>query len=1288
MLRRVRILILFTLFCSGVYAQCLTVNDKIIPEPHLSLNNSFGWSVSIHQDYIAVGDPSNDTLSVNGGAVFIYKREAGAWKKIATLLPSDPEEYGQFGKSLTLTENYLFVGSPVKPHVYVFAKSGTWENSKENHKIVSPEASEHFGEVIKTHQGGDKLIISDTRSREGIVYFYAQPASGWESTSSAYLQLEPPVDINNFQSQNFGQAIDIQDDLLTIGAPAYDYSVGCVYLYKDLSGSNWSNIQLQARLSSSHPEGSSPDFGKSLKIIKGNVFVQASSFFQHTIFQFKSRNDWQDAKADTVYYPTDSLGREKVSPLMGHDSTLVVIGTSTDSLKAYSFKLTPQNTLEKQSAKSLYQQARVNYLPITLDADTDGTLCFGVINDPTTSSKLGTFWTVPKDNNRWKFEESIITPFTYVSAAEDYFGIEFLKIDDYLLVGSPNDKRTFYSSGSVQFFKRKANGWERFHEIVADSGEYSFGKSIQFQNDTLFISNSSSINIYSKGADWDDWKLVQKMYPPDSLFTHIHGFGTHIVKNGSVLAALATTQSPTHSLYNTLFIFEKGPVGWVHKQYLVLELASKSQNILHSPLDIYDQTILVVDRGALIIEKDATGNWQSTATLKSSDWKLTDGFAHSVILTKDLAFIGTPYDDERGKRNNGCVFVFKRNGPNWQDSYEHSVIHPIEAKTDQQFGISLALFNNKLAVGALMDKYLNTLAGPMEDPNADYEAASVYLFEAADDSWSQYKELGQVKGDLNNPGNLYGSAIHLDEGGLLAGAPYDHHINGVRGGAIYHAPIIDFPSIAVDYDSLSFCLIDTTIVLGAAMKGGTWTGPGVDENSGTFNPQIAKSGIHELVYQGLSCTYRKHIYVEVSPSLNTSYKHENDLRLCENAILSLEVDPVKQASYQWYYLGEGIISPQSLEEDTASIKVNKSGKYWVEVSNSNCSLTLDTITVNTLSAPIVQLPAQQYACNPSPRLSIENFNPDYTYRLYWQNSYGDFLQFQEIDQAEYEVKLSGTYQLVSSFGSCQWTSETFTILEEIEDFNITTEAANTESCYQDQWLKATQGEQYHYSWKYYPEEGKLATTIGSTYKVLADKTGYYEVTIYYAQCSWTSDQQYFIRKEIDGLSVSPEATEIEVCAHELWLEAPLQEGFTYTWNYYNEAGAIPIVVGNENKLIIGETGYYELNISYGQCDWKSEKKYVKIHEPTIIEEMGNVITPNGDGVNDTFGIPLNNTIKYELSIFNRLGKLVFQTQDPNDRWGGKSCAAGVYVWNLSYQNICDPSPTLRKGMVSIVRRKN
>ncbi len=66
---------------------------------------------------------------------------------------------------------------------------------------------------------------------------------------------------------------------------------------------------------------------------------------------------------------------------------------------------------------------------------------------------------------------------------------------------------------------------------------------------------------------------------------------------------------------------------------------------------------------------------------------------------------------------------------------------------------------------------------------------------------------------------------------------------------------------------------------------------------------------------------------------------------------------------------------------------------------------------------------------------------------------------------------------------------------------------------------------------------------------------------------------------------------------------------------------------------------------------------ITIEEALIEEALPNTITPNGDGVNDTFVIDLilNNPDRYpnnELIIFNRWGDIIFQQKNYDNTWGG------------------------------------
>jgi gliding motility-associated-like protein len=62
------------------------------------------------------------------------------------------------------------------------------------------------------------------------------------------------------------------------------------------------------------------------------------------------------------------------------------------------------------------------------------------------------------------------------------------------------------------------------------------------------------------------------------------------------------------------------------------------------------------------------------------------------------------------------------------------------------------------------------------------------------------------------------------------------------------------------------------------------------------------------------------------------------------------------------------------------------------------------------------------------------------------------------------------------------------------------------------------------------------------------------------------------------------------------------------------------------------------------------------------EEFYNVFTPNNDGQNDVFYVPVFGLQDYKVQIFNRWGKLVYEWNDPEAGWAGEDQSDGVYFY--------------------------
>jgi gliding motility-associated-like protein len=98
-------------------------------------------------------------------------------------------------------------------------------------------------------------------------------------------------------------------------------------------------------------------------------------------------------------------------------------------------------------------------------------------------------------------------------------------------------------------------------------------------------------------------------------------------------------------------------------------------------------------------------------------------------------------------------------------------------------------------------------------------------------------------------------------------------------------------------------------------------------------------------------------------------------------------------------------------------------------------------------------------------------------------------------------------------------------------------------------------------------------------------------------------------------------------------------------------------------------------------------RLLEVEQP-VIGFIPNSFTPNGDGINDSFGIEGEATGGYSLRIFNRWGQEVFSSPNGYQRWDGKfgdgkPAPAGIYTYVAVLAN--DPARKPVTGSVSLIR---
>ena len=150
-----------------------------------------------------------------------------------------------------------------------------------------------------------------------------------------------------------------------------------------------------------------------------------------------------------------------------------------------------------------------------------------------------------------------------------------------------------------------------------------------------------------------------------------------------------------------------------------------------------------------------------------------------------------------------------------------------------------------------------------------------------------------------------------------------------------------------------------------------------------------------------------------------------------------------------------------------------------------------------------------------------------------------------------------------------------------------------------------------------------------------------------------------------------------ICSNTDFFLNAYTENASYLWNN-----------GSTNATLkITNAGVYNVEISVDGCK-NMDSIQITLENCDAIIEMPNVITPNGDGINDVFEpIKFENIASANMYIYNRWGNLLFQTNNLPVEWDGKTKNAesteGTYFWIIEYTSINDEKNNMTGNLTLI-----
>lgn len=427
-----------------------------------------------------------------------------------------------------------------------------------------------------------------------------------------------------------------------------------------------------------------------------------------------------------------------------------------------------------------------------------------------------------------------------------------------------------------------------------------------------------------------------------------------------------------------------------------------------------------------------------------------------------------------------------------------------------------------------------------------------------------------------------------------------------------HVNISPFLPVNIGNDT-AICT-GNTIVLNAANSGCTyyWS---TNQTSQSIN--VNNQGIYWVkVTNSNNCYGFDTINISIlpKPSVNLG----NDTTICQGNTIVLNASN-SGSTYLW-----------NTNQTTQTINVNNAGVFSVKVTNSNACIGYDTINVNILPKPIVNLGNDTTICQGN-TIVLNAFNFGSTYL--WNTNQST----QSIN-----VNNAGAFSVIvtNSNGCIGYDTINISISPHLAvNLGNDTTICEGESVV----LNAA-----------YPGANYLWNTNATSQTINVGISGNYWVNVNQNGCNG-SDSILINTVSKPLISLGNDTI---MCPDELVILTPGAGFNSYLWSN----GA------TTSSINVDLPGIYSVIVSNGACLASDE---------IVIEECGseiwipNVFTPNGDGINEYFFPVFTNIDNITMLIFNRWGNQLYEGSGKDLRWDGRflgnQCSDGVYYYVIEYE---------------------
>lgn len=749
----------FKLFSSGaayVYrlnGQTWQQQARLTPSDGTA-EDEFGNSVSVSGDVVFVGAPrANEDIS---GAAYVYRWDGTTWQEQAKLLASDGAANDSFGVSVAVSGDVALVGARGK--IYVFRWSGTeWS---EEAKLIPDESTELYGGQISLSGEVAAIGVSvdhENGDNSGAVYVYRFSAqNGWQ-------QEQKLVANDSRAEQRFGGAVSVRGDLLIVGADQDNQSgtnSGSAYIFRKNQDDQW--LQEQKLMASDAVAfdffGSSVSIDGQLALV-GSLGNQSGKGYVYRLVD----NNWQE---QAKLRASDASQFNRFASALSLSGSTALIGAPQQDDKiaggsagaAYLYNLAAKNeaeiTLNPTSLRTVMSAGRTTTETLSIGNGGTETLNWSFSDLPSWLTATPNQGTLSPDE-----QQSVTIMFSQ--------NVQLTSYTDTLTISSNDpDEATLQVPISFKVMPPE----RKLSDSEPGQGD-RFGASLSVDGDVLLVGiPGDDFNAEGAGSaiayrwNGERWQQEQKLGSNDPRQSDAFGRAVSIHGNVALVGDPNDNQNGEFSGAVYVFRWEESRSIWRGEAKLVASNGARFEEFGRSVSVSGDWAIIGAPGGtsawAYLFHWNGT-TWQEEAIL-TSDGNEPSRFGKSVSISGDVALVGTPVE---GKSS--YVYVYRRDGKTWQ---QEAKLSPNNVGEFDQFGDSVSLSGDGNV--ALIGAYgYETLSG----------AAYLFRFDVDANRWQQEAKL--LPNDEMSQ-KYFGSSVSIVGEMALVGAQNDHE-NGGSSGAAY-----------------------------------------------------------------------------------------------------------------------------------------------------------------------------------------------------------------------------------------------------------------------------------------------------------------------------------------------------------------------------------------------------------------------------------------------------------------------------------------------------------------------